>query len=241
MRYLGEPVSTSAPPAFAVQDIAALCLTAVLLASGCAANQLNTFKKRASQGDFGWIAAQPVTCEKATAVCGRLHLIKGDACFRLARSGKAPAQNDACAADELERGLALTPSWPDDAIHRQVREQLCESLKHLQDLQSGEAARQTLARFEAASKALHRLAPESVPAVYYLAAVRLRQVRPMLKDINAATRVPVCNRLKRTVTRVLVMMESADQAPPPEWDRFADRVQRLAFDLGTAIRQAQCR
>jgi hypothetical protein len=223
------------------QGIAALCLTAVLLASGCASNQLNTFKKRAAQGDSGWIASQPVTCEKATTVCGRLHLMKGDACFRLARSGTSPADNDACAADELERGLALTSSWPDDAIHRQVRENLCESLKNLHDLQSGEAARQTLARFEAASEALHRLAPESVPAVYYLATVRLRQVQPMLMDINAATRVPVCNRLKRTVIRVLVIMEAADQAPPPEWDRFSGRVQRLAFDLGAAIREAQCR
>lgn len=218
-----------------------LCLASMLMVAGCAANQLNTFKKRAEQGDLGWIASQPVDCGKATTACGRLHLMKGDACFQLARSGTAPADNDACAADELERGLALTPTWPDDAIHRQFQENLCESLRNLHGLQSGEAARQTLARFEAASKALHRLAPGSVPAVYYLASVRLRQVQPMLMDINAATRVPVCNRLKRTVTRVLVMMESASQAPPPEWDRFADSVQRLAFDLGTAIRVAQCR
>jgi hypothetical protein len=219
----------------------ALCLASLLMAAGCAANQLNTFKKRAAQGDLGWIASQPVDCRKATAVCGQLHLMKGDACFQLARSGSAPADNDACAADELERGLALTPSWPDKAIQRQVQENLCEALRNLHGIQSGEAARQTLTRFEAASEALHRLAPESVPAVYYLATVRLRQVQPMLMDINAATRVPVCSRLKRTVTRVLVMMKTASQAPPPEWDRFADRVQRLTFDLGTAIRVAQCR
>lgn len=218
-----------------------LCLAAMLMVAGCAASQLNTFQKRAARGDFAWIASQPVTCEKATRVCGRLHLIRGDACFRLARAGTAPADNDACAADELERGLALTPSWPDNATHRQFQEKLCESLNHLHGLQSGEAATQTLARFVAASKALHRLAPESVPAIYYLATARLRQLQPTIADINAASRVPVCNRLKRTVTRVLVLMETAGQAPPPEWDRFADRVQRLAFDLGAAIRDAQCR
>ncbi|MBC2712227.1 MAG: hypothetical protein HGJ94_14965 [Desulfosarcina sp.] len=219
----------------------AACLTLIMVLAGCAAMQLDTFKKHAANGDHGWIAAQAVTCEKASDVCGQLHLIKGDACFRLARADTVPAANYACAADELEKGLALTRSWADAAVHRQFQENLCESLKNLQDLQSGEVAAQTLARFVEAAEGLYKLAPESVPAVYYLAKARLRQVQPLLSDINAASRVPVCNRLKRTVTNVLSMMETAKEAPLPDWDRFANNYQRLSFDLGSAIRAADCR
>ncbi len=92
-----------------------------------------------------------------------------------------------------------------------------------------------------AAKALYQLAPETVPAVYYLANARLRQVQPMLRDINVATPVPVCIRLKRTLTRVLSMMETTNASPLPDWDRFADNYRRLSFDLGVAIGAGGCR
>lgn len=219
----------------------AFCLTLTLVVTGCTAMQLNTFKKHAANNDHGWIAAQAVTCEKASNVCGQLHLIKGDACFRLAKAHTAPVDNYTCAADALEKGLALNLSWEDPAVHRQFQENLCESLSNLQDLQTAEVAVQTLDRFVVAAEALYQLAPESVPAVYYLARVRLRQEQPMLFDLNAAYRVPVCIRLKRTVTSVLSLMETAKGAFLPDWDRFADNYQRLAFDLGAAMRTAECR
>jgi hypothetical protein len=219
----------------------AFFLMVALVVAGCTAMQLNAFKKHAASGDHSWIAAQEVTCEKASDACGQLHLIKGDACFRLAKAGTAAADNYACAADQLEQGLALNRSWPDAAVHRQFRENLCESLRNLQDLQAGEAAGQTLARFVDAAEKLYQLAPESIPAVYYLAKARLRQVQPMILDMDAATRVPVCNRLKRTVTDVLAMMETARATPLADWDRFADNYERLSFDLGSAMRAAGCR
>jgi hypothetical protein len=63
----------------------------------------------------------------------------------------------------------------------------------------------------------------------------------MLHDINAATRVPVCLRLRRTVNRVLAMMENARGDTLPDWDRFAGDYQRLAFELGVAMQAAECR
>lgn len=209
--------------------------------SGCSLMQLNKFNKHAADGDYQWIAAQAVTCHTSTGVCSRLHLIKGEACLHLARTGAAPVDNYTCAADETEQGLALKKSWQDADVHRHFQENLCESLRNLQDQGVDEANAQGLTRYLGAAQGLYRLAPESVPAVYYLASARLHQVRPMLRDINPASRLLVCNRLKRTVTRVLSMMETTNAVPLPDWQRFVEKFQRLAFELGEAMRAAECR
>lgn len=170
--------------------------------TGCVTVQLGRFKNHAARGDDEWIAAQAIECKETSNTCGQLHLIKGDACFRLAKDDMEIADNYACAADALEQGLASNQSWPDATAHRQFQEHLCESLTNLQDLQSGKAAEMTLARFAKAAKGLHKIAPDSVPAIYYLAKVRLRQVQPVLVDMTAADRVPVCNRLKLSLIHI---------------------------------------
>ncbi|MCB2145558.1 MAG: hypothetical protein KQI81_03735 [Deltaproteobacteria bacterium] len=219
----------------------ASCLALILIFSGCASLQLGQFRKHAARGDHQWIAAQAITCRNASEECGQLHLIKGEACFRLAKRDREPAVNFACAADELAEGLTVKASWDDAGVQLQFQQNLCEALSSLRELQSGEAAEQTRVRFFEAARALYRLAPESVSAVYYLSSARLMEMELMLEDIDAATRVPVCIRLKRTVTRVLAVMETARGRTLPDWDRFADDYERLAFDLGAAIREADCR
>lgn len=213
----------------------------MVLLAGCSAMQLTSFNKQVEQGDWVGIAAQKVACDQSSSVCAELHLIKGEACLHAADSDPAPAGNTACAADELEKGLELMPAWTDAAVHRRYHELYCESLQLLQALQTGPAASRTLSRFVHAAQGLYRLAPDSVPAVYYLASARLRRIQPTLGQINAATRIPACNRLKRTVTGVLSKIETAAEAPPEDWNRFAERYQRLSFDLGSAMREAGCR
>ena len=203
--------------------------------------QLQQVRRHAVRGDHEWIAAQAVDCSTASDRCGRLHLIKGDACFELAREGNAPMAYFSCAVDELSKGLALIPSW--DAPDHQFRfqEMLCDALLNLQRLQSGRTAEQTLAHLEEAAKALYQLSPESVAAVYYLSSARLQQITPMLPGMTPATRLPACHRLRRTVTHVLSLMGKADNQVLPGWDRFADDYQRLAFELGSAMQAAGCR
>jgi hypothetical protein len=203
--------------------------------------QLRQFRAHAARGDHEWIAAQTITCPTPSNGCAQLYLVKGDACFHLAKTGRNPAVNFTCAADELSQGIALKPSWEAAGVQLAYQEDLCESLISLQALQTGETAKQTRGRLMDAAKALYQLAPESVPAVYYLAGARLGQMEIMLVNISAATRVPVCIRLKRTVTRVLAVMETAKGRPMKDWDRYADKYARLAFDLGAAIRAADCR
>jgi hypothetical protein len=213
----------------------------ILLCFGCTGMQLAQFEKHAARGDHEWIAEQEIDCRKASDGCSRLHLIKADACLRLAEANHSPAVNYACAADELDQGLALKPSWEDVVVQLDYQEKFCDSLSRLQDLQSGEGAQWRPDRFVEAAKDLYQLAPDSVAAVYYLSRSRLKAIEPMLTDINAATRIPVCNRLKRSLTDVLTMMETAKGETMPGWDRLAERYERLAFDLGRAVRTADCR
>lgn len=219
---------------------AALVFIFILGLGSCSTVQLNNFKKHAADGDHQWIVAQAVTCNTSTDVCSQLHLIKGEACLHMARTGLAPVDNYTCAADETEQGLALKTSWLEADAQRQYQENLCESLRNLQDLRAGETNARDLTRYLDASQGLYRLAPDSVPALYYLASARLHQVRPMLRNINPASRLPVCNRLKRAVNRVLSMMETTKVTPLPDWHRFADKYQRLVFELGTAMHAAEC-
>ena len=213
----------------------------VLFLAGCATLQLQQFNQHLDQGDEAWIAQQTVSCENESDTCSQLHLIKGEACLRLAGTGEAPAIHYACAADALAQGIALRRSWPDPGAKRRYQVNLCESLGNLHQRQSGDAAAETLARLAAAAESLYQMAPASVPATYYLAIFRHRQIESQLMDMNAANRVPICNRLKRTLTGILSVMETAQADPSPDWYRFAESYQRLAFDLGTSIQAAECR
>ena len=146
----------------------------------------------------------------------------------------------ACAADELEKGLLLNQTWKDAAEHRQFQENFCESLRNLQDRQSGDTAAQTLKRFVTAAEGLNQLAPDSVPAVYYLAKAHRLQVQPMLIDINPTNRPSVSKQLGDTASAVKSTMESAQSGTLPEWNRFADNYRRLSIDLSNLMQAAQC-
>lgn len=215
-------------------------LAVICMLAGCAAVQLDGFKKRAASGDYAWIADQAVNCEKASDRCGQLHLIKGDACFRLAKAGTLPDANYACAANELDKGLALRPSWKDASVHRQFQENLCESLRNVENLPVSDPSAQNVDRLVEAAEVLYRLAPESVPAVFYLEDARLKKIQPTLTDLNTARRIPACNRLKRSINRVLATMKTAETEDLPDWPRFAQNYQQLSYDLGLAIKEAQC-
>ena len=208
---------------------------------GCAVVELHQFEKHAATKDDRWIAGRDIRCGKASNTCSRLHLIKGEACLRLARSGRASAKYYGCAADALAQGLALQRSWPEPFQQQRVQEHLCESLAGLQRLQSDEAAAHTLARLADAAAALYRQAPDSIPAIYYLSIVRLREVEPRLAHLAVYDRMPVCTRLKRTLMTVLTTMETAKSEKSEDWMRWAKHYERLAFQLGSAINTAQCR
>lgn len=214
----------------------------LLAIGGCAATDLYQFQRHAADGDHEWIATSAVDCDEPSDACRQLHLIKGNACFQLASAGTAPLDNFACAADELQKGLNQ-PATPDETADRRAhRERFCESLRMLLVLLPGDAVDvdPIRERFSEAAAALYRSAPGSVAAVYYTASARYHQHQDRIATLSPASRIPVCSRLKRTMGRVLSAIKTAELAPPAAWAEYSDRYERLAYDLGLALRTAGC-
>jgi hypothetical protein len=87
-------------------------LLGVMLA-GCSVvnpqiDQLGQMERNAQAGKYVDNAAQSISCGSDRDTCMRLHLLKGDACYRLAKGAGADQRAQAqCAASELGQGLDL--------------------------------------------------------------------------------------------------------------------------------------
>jgi len=173
-----------------------LTLALVFLSCAPSLKQLQAFKKHAASADYPWIATQEVTCGAAeegqpqssastTEGCNQLHLIKGDAHFRLAKQGVDPERNYQLAALHLERGIALTTEWQvggRDLNRTQTYENLCEALRNLQDLSRGAAAAAAGERYLKAAEEFHRLDAENPAAVFFVAQARFRKMQPSIVE-----------------------------------------------------------
>ena len=216
------------------------CLVGVLFSGGCSTTQLATFQRHAEREDFHWIAAQSISCEKAGKVCGRLYLIRGDACFHLAETGHEPAEYHDCAADAYYRGLSLMPAMADRELHKRYLENLCESMSYLQETAPDRKETNHAVKLMEKAKALYQLATDSASGRYYLSKARLLSMGPVVNAGHVADRSMVCIRLERILLDVLSMIETAKNQPPPDWDRFSHKFERLAFDLGSVLKEAGC-
>lgn len=165
-----------------------MILVLAVLVAACAASvkQLQQFKGHAASNDYAWIAAQEVTCtDNSVQGCNQLHLIKGDAHFRLAKEGRDKEPNYELAADHLERGIALTSEWQVgnlDLNRDQTYENFCEALRNLQDLRTGQAAAAVGERYLQAAEDFHRLRPDHPGAVFFVAQARFRKLQPALVE-----------------------------------------------------------
>ena len=90
----------------------ALRVSLVCLLAGCAvANptvaQLDRMKQDAAAGDRRAVVAEAIACDAADPACAQLHLLRGDACFALARNAEGEARRslDRCAEGELAHAL----------------------------------------------------------------------------------------------------------------------------------------
>ncbi len=218
-----------------------MCLLLPLALSGCGSWRASRMQRHADRGDDAWVVSQVVNCDDASHACARQHLIKGQACLRMAERKRRSAKYFTCAANGLAKGIALETSWENKTERIKMHEALCRALDGMIRKKTKKNDAGIRNQLLEVAQNLYQLAPGSAPAQYFIVLAWFRQLEPRIPGIDAANRLPVCTRLKRTTNRILSIMETAKRKPPPEWDRFEPSYQRLAFELGMAMRNAGCR
>lgn len=213
-----------------------------LLMTGCPSSLklLDKFKKEAAAGNYEWIASQPVDCSDASEDCRQLHLIKGDACYVLAKQGKDEVNNYASAAGELGRGIEMTQNWSNPSDRNQYYENWCESLRNLQDLQSGEEASATGAKFLSAAEKFLQTDPSSFAAIYFAAKARMRQMQKKLLDVNDGNRAQICGELNGFAQLADDGVSKGQSVGGASWERYKANYDLLKTDIKNAKRAANC-
>jgi hypothetical protein len=220
-----------------LRPVSGLLLVFVVLLAGCGTlKQVKQFKEAAAAGKYQELAASEVSCKPRSDGCNQLHLIKGDACFRLAKQGVNPEKHYTCAVQHLDLGIEQTRTWERGDLNldrAQTYENLVESLRNLQDIQRGEQARATGAQFLKVAETFERKEPKHLGAIYLAAKARMRELQPQLLRITTENRAALCRRLKTIhapIARVLA------DAPAEYWSRYEQNYRQLDRELALAQR-----
>ena len=169
-------------------------LVAVLLLVGCGPRVLQSTKDAHQQGRFAEVAAAEISCTPDDERCNQMHLLKGDACYRLGREAeRAGADSTAearfrCAARHLGAGIRQTEAGDtaDWTIAGNDRTQWytnrAESLRQLQDLLVGDSARAVSSRLLDFGRTYREVAPDAPAPYFYVATARYALLQPRLLD-----------------------------------------------------------
>jgi hypothetical protein len=196
-----------------------------LSASGCATRQLKNFKEAAAANNWQEIAAAKVDCKADDEACNQLHLLKGDACYRLAKQDTDSLNNYQCAAEQLEQGIHLTADWATaEAVvgkRGQYFENWCESLRFLRSEQTSTAAAKPYNQklLGCAREFLQAPADLKPAATFFLHNAELAAIRFQINDTGS------CQALKQLQQNETQASAQAAQS------RYADHHRRLLNDI----------
>jgi hypothetical protein len=176
-------------------------------------------KTQAAAGNYAAIAAEEVTCTQGERGCNQVHLIKGDACFRLAVGG-SPGHWD-CAIEQLTLGIDTTAGTTTEMGSLQPDyENLLEALRQRRDVTRSRAeAAPFTAQLERRAQAFHGAFPAAPAGYYYLASAQLSQAL----DIIDASPDAAC----RTLNDLQRLLAGA----PAERGRYTPHFQRIEADI----------
>lgn len=203
-----------------------------LLAAGCSGGRIAELREAKTchdRGDFECVAAVGVACAPEQEGCNQLHLLKGDACFRLA--GGASTEDAAiahyrCAADHLEAGVRQTEDWMPMGDHVAWRTNLLEALRGWQDRESGEQALELLRRLLTAAQDFEAVLPDHPAAIYFEIGARYALLQPEI--VAGDDPELLCD----TLTTLSRRLESA--APSAQGTPYEPNYAQLTSDLATA-------
>lgn len=145
------------------------------LAGGCCSfsttKSLGKAKDLAGKGDYAAVTGLAIDCDASCEGCNQLHLLKGDACYRLAKNGQEPLKHYPCAVAELAEGIRLTKQWQMEAFNLnrpQTYTNLCESLRNWRDLSKGSEADAIDEQLLKTSREYLSAEPGNPCAIYFL-------------------------------------------------------------------------
>lgn len=212
--------------------VKSVIISALLILAGCGTvGQLKDAKEHSGKGDYAWVAKQEISCDISDDGCNQLHLIKGDACYRLAKSGKEAEKNFACAVTELESGIGQTKDWKmnDLDLNRvQTYENLCESIRDLQDMKKGAEADALTRKLVSTSQAFLAVDPGNLAGIFFLNSARYTMLNRCL--IHPEKCPDLCDNLKAVDNEILQVM------PKAEVSKYMDNYHRLHSDITGAKR-----
>ena len=210
-------------------------LFAVALGGCCAFNTVQPLKKAkalAGQHDYAALAAIEIKCNASCEGCNQLHLLKGDACFRLAKADQAPEPHYRCAADELMAGIRLTRDWQMenfDLNRTQTYINLCEAQRNRRDLLSGSEAEAVNARLLTSAQAFLAAEPGNPCGLYFESNAKYAQLRKCL--LHPENCPALCSQLQ-------AMRRSLEQTAA---GACAAQISNLKADIKGAEQFARCR
>lgn len=203
----------------------------ILIIIGCAPQikQLGEFKDKWQQRDYQWIADQKIDCKSNEEGCNQLHLLKGDACYRIAKQSDDSLYYE-MAATHLEMGIQQTKAWELENLNldqTQTYINLCESLRNLQDKQTGNTSVATGERFFIAAASLNQLEPENPAAVFFFNKASFRRIQPaIVRGLNPQEN---CQKVKKMLSEVNdALSRSAGSV-------YQKPLDRLKIDLSTIL------
>lgn len=210
---------------------ASAMLAAALLLAGCAAGwnslwQLSVFKEAAVEGDYVTIADRDMVCVEGDPGCNQAHLIKGDACFRLALADVTPGDPGRwdCAIRHLAIGIDMTAgSMTELGPIEPYYENLLEALRRRLDLsRSWAESAAFLAQLESRAQAFRNRFPTAPAGYYYLASARLPDA------LDTADQRP--DEACRTLTDLQILLGRA----PIERGRFEAGFRQIEAEIRAA-------
>ncbi|GEM_PF-3480479 len=209
--------------------IGLLCVPFLFAACNPALKGLKTAKADFEKQDYAALAATDISCESSDKGCNQLHLIKGDACFRLSKKGVDPAKHYACAVTHLETGIAQTRDWQmkDLNLNRaQTYENLLESIRLLQDTKKGAAARQLTEKLVNTAQAFLRIEPGHLGGIYFLNSGAYTLLRSEL--LRQSNPQKLCVDLNR------ILQSLKNNEPGTSGTKYAPNYERLRLDVNAA-------
>jgi len=140
----------------------------LLVACSPTLKEIDQAKSLQNKSRFEDLSRLEITCSADDDGCNQLHLLKGDACFRLAKqavdNGKKRSDLD-CAVTHLSTGIDMTKDWSQAEISRtDMYENLCESARLRADFGERQRFENVLA---SCAHDLAGVAPDSPGAIYF--------------------------------------------------------------------------